>query len=79
MKFKMKENWSQILKNDKTRNLYNVSSTVNYNDPVGLIVRRLDPRSWMRLKNKYGGKEPVYIASKEFDKWSRTLAMHPVY
>ncbi len=73
VKIEMKENWSQILKNDKTRNLYNVSNTAFYNDPVGLIVRRLGPRSWMRLKNKYGGKDAVYVFDKKFDNWGRIL------
>jgi hypothetical protein len=27
----------------------------------------------MRVEDKYGGKEPVYIFSEEFDKWGKTL------
>ncbi len=73
VKIEMKENWSQILKNDETRHLFNVSNTANYSDPVGQIWRRLGPKSWMRLEDKYGGKEPVYNFSKEFDEWGRTL------
>jgi peptide/nickel transport system substrate-binding protein len=73
VKIEMKENWSQILKNDETRHLYNVSNTAYYGDPVGQIWRRLGPKSWMRIENKYGGKEPVYIFDEKFDKWGQTL------
>jgi peptide/nickel transport system substrate-binding protein len=74
VKIEMKENWSQILKNDETRHLYNVSNTAFYGDPVGQIWRRLGPSSWMRLENKYGGKEPVYLFDEKFDAWGNTLA-----
>ncbi|MGD2273025.1 MAG: ABC transporter substrate-binding protein [Desulfobacterales bacterium] len=73
VKIEMKENWSQILKNDETRHLYNVSNTAFYGDPVGQLWRRLGPQSWMRLENKYGGKEPVYIFDEKFDTWGKTL------
>ena len=73
VKIEVKENWSQILQNDETRHLYNVSNTAVYSDQVGQMWRRLGPTSWMRVENKYGGKEPVYIFSEEFDKWGKTL------
>ncbi len=73
VKIEVKENWSQILQNDENRHLYNVSNTAVYSDPVGQIWRRLGPKSWMRLEDKYGGKEPVYIFSEEFDNWGKTL------
>jgi peptide/nickel transport system substrate-binding protein len=73
VKIEVKENWSQILQNDETRHLYNVSNTAVYSDQVGQMWRRLGPKSWMRLEDKYGGKEPVYIFSEEFDKWGKTL------
>ena len=73
VKIEMKENWSQILKNDETRHLYNVSNTAFYGDPIGQIWRRLGPTSWMRIENKYGGKEPVYNFDEKFDTWGKTL------
>ncbi len=73
VKIEVKENWSQILQNDETRHLYNVSNTAYYSDPVGQIWRRLGPKSWMRVENKYGGKEPVYIFDEKFDAWGKTL------
>jgi peptide/nickel transport system substrate-binding protein len=73
VKIEVKENWSQILQNDETRHLFNVSNTAVYSDQVGQMWRRLGPTSWMRVENKYGGKEPVYIFSEEFDKWGKTL------
>ena len=73
VKIQMKENWSQILKNDETRHLYNVSNTAFYGDPIGQIWRRLGPKSWMRIENKYGGKESVYIFEEKFDTWGKTL------
>jgi len=73
VKIEVKENWSQILQNDETRHLYNVSNTAVYSDQVGQMWRRLGPTSWMRVEDKYGGKEPVYIFSEEFDKWGKTL------
>jgi len=73
VKIEVKENWSQILQNDETRHLYNVSNTSYYSDQVGQMWRRLGPKSWMRLYDKYGGKEPVYLFSEEFDKWGKTL------
>ena len=73
VKIEVKENWSQILQNDETRHLYNVSNTAVYSDQVGQMWRRLGPTSWMRLEDKYGGKEPVYIFDEKFDKWGKTL------
>jgi len=74
VKIEVKENWTQILQNDETRHLYNVSNTAYYSDPVGQIWRRLGPHSWMRMENKYGGKEPVYIFDEKFDAWGKTLS-----
>ena len=73
VKIEVKENWTQILQNDETRHLYNVSNTAVYSDQVGQMWRRLGPTSWMRLEDKYGGKEPVYIFDEKFDKWGKTL------
>ncbi len=73
VKIEVKENWSQILQNDENRHLFNVSNTAVYSDPVGQVWRRLSPGSWMRLEDKYGGKEPVYIFSEDFDKWGKIL------
>lgn len=73
VKIEMKENWSQILKNDETRHLFNVSNTAYYGDPVGQLWRRLGFKSYMRHENKYGGKDPLYIFSEKFDEWGKTL------
>jgi peptide/nickel transport system substrate-binding protein len=73
VKIEMKENWSQILKNDETRHLFNVSNTAYYSDPAGQMWRRLGVKSYMRHEDKYGGKEPLYIFSEKFDKWGETL------
>jgi peptide/nickel transport system substrate-binding protein len=73
VKIEMKENWSQILKNDETRHLWNLSNTAYYYDPVGQMWRRLGPQCWVRHEDKYGGKEPMYVFSEEFDKWGRIL------
>ncbi len=73
VKIEMKENWSQILKNDETRHLFNLSNTAYYGDPYGQIWRRLGTDCWVRHEDKYGAKEPMYIFSKEFDKSGKTL------
>jgi peptide/nickel transport system substrate-binding protein len=73
VKIDMKENWSQILKNDETRHLFNLSNTAYYYDPVGQMWRRLGPQCWVRHEDKYGGKEPVYIFDEQFDKWGKIL------
>jgi len=73
VKIEVKENWSQILKNDETRHLFNVSNTAYYGDPAGQLWRRLGVKSYMRHENKYGGKEPLYIFSEKFDNWGKTL------
>jgi len=73
VKIEMKENWSQILKNDETRHLFNVSNTAYYGDPAGQLWRRLGVKSYMRHEDKYGGKEPLYIFSEKFDNWGKTL------
>ncbi len=73
VKLDMKENWAQILKNDETRHIVNLSNTAFFLDPVGMTWRRLGPQFWGRQENKYGGKEPMLELPEEFDKLGKIL------
>ncbi len=73
VKLEMKENWSQILKNDETRHIVNMSHTAFYSDPEGILWRRLGPKSPFRMENIYGAKEPFCYVPKEFDQWGQTM------
>jgi peptide/nickel transport system substrate-binding protein len=73
VKLEIKENWSQILKNDETRHIVNMSHTAFYFDPEGLLWRRLGPKSPFRFENIYGGKEPFCDVPQEFDQWGQTM------
>jgi peptide/nickel transport system substrate-binding protein len=74
VKIEMKENWNQILQNDDTRHLWNLSNTAYFFDPVGQIWRRLGPQCWVRHEDKFGAKEPMYVFPAEFDKQGQILA-----
>lgn len=73
VKLEIKDNWSQVLKNDETRHLVNMSHTAFYFDPEGLLWRRLGPKSPFRFKNIYGGKEPFCYVPEAFDKWGQQM------
>ena len=73
VKLEVKENWSQILKNDDTRHVINLSNTAFYLDPVGMTWRRLGPQFWGRKPDKYMGKEPMIELPEEFDKFGKIL------
>ena len=73
VKLEMKENWSQILKNDETRHIINLSNTAFYLDPVGMTWRRLGPQWWGRKENKYMGKAPMTELPEEFDNLGKIL------
>jgi peptide/nickel transport system substrate-binding protein len=73
VKLEMKENWSQILKNDDTRHVINLSNTAFYLDPVGMTWRRLGPQYWGRKPDLYMGKEPMIELPEEFDKSGKIL------
>jgi peptide/nickel transport system substrate-binding protein len=73
VKMEMKENWSQVLKNDETRHIINMSHTAFYSDPEGILWRRLGPKSPFRYENIYGAKAPFCYVPEEFDKWGQDL------
>ncbi|MFH2129677.1 MAG: ABC transporter substrate-binding protein [bacterium] len=73
VKLDIVDNWSQVLKNDDTRHLVNMSHSAFYADPEGLLWRRLGPKSPFRYENIYGGKEPFCIVPEAFDKWGQQM------
>ena len=73
VKLDMKENWQQILKNDDTRHIVDLSNTAFYLDPVGMTWRRLGPTFWGRKPDKYMGKEPMVELPAEFDELGKIL------
>jgi len=73
VKIDMKENWNQILENDETRHIMDLSHTAFYLDPVGMTWRRLAPNWWGRKANKYNGIEPMLVLPEEFDKLGKIL------
>jgi peptide/nickel transport system substrate-binding protein len=73
VKIDMKENWNQILQNDDTRHIVDLSNTAFYLDPVGMTWRRLGPTFWGRKPDKYMGKEPMLELPAEFDELGKIL------
>ena len=73
VKIDMKENWQQILKNDDTRHIVDLSNTAFYLDPVGMTWRRLGPTFWGRKPDKYMGKLPMMELPAEFDELGKIL------
>jgi peptide/nickel transport system substrate-binding protein len=73
VKMEVKENWSQVLKNDETRHIINMSHSAFYSDPEGILWRRLGPKSPFRFENIYGAKAPFCYVPEDFDKWGQIL------
>ncbi len=73
VKMEIVDNWSQVLKNDESRHLVNMSHTAFYMDPEGLLWRRMGPKSPFRFPNIYGGKEPFCYVPAAFDEWGQQM------
>ncbi len=73
VKLEIKDNWSQVLKNDETRHMVNMSHTAFYSDPEGILWRRFGSKSPFRYENLYGAKAPFCYVPKEFDKLGQVL------
>ena len=73
VKIEIKDNWAQVLKNDDSRHLVNMSHSAFYFDPEGLLWRRLGPKSPFRAKGIFGGEEPFCIVPAEFDQYGQKM------